>query len=146
MNEEIKRPNKTGGISQAVAEEEFERFCKAARLKMDRVRDQLSQKDIKADKQYFIEELMEGRITVDSDGWPTVHTENEALPEIVFNKRPTGKSLMAMDKKKSGQDAAKMFAIVGAYLGINPPRLMDLDDVDWVNVECVYSLFRGNRA
>jgi hypothetical protein len=134
------------GIPREVAEADFERICRAARLKWDRVRDLNTKKDLEQEKQYIIEEIMEGRITVDQEGWPTVITESEQLPQVKFKRRPIGRDWMAMDRFKEGQDVKKMFAVMAGYLGINSALLEDLEEADLDNVQALHGIFLGNRS
>ncbi len=132
-------------ISKEVAEADFDRICKAARLKWDRKRDLLVKKDLNLDRDYIIEEIIAGRITVNDMGFPTVVTENEALPLVKFQRRPIGKDMLAMDRYKEGQDANKYTAVISQYLGISKSILEGLDSADLDNVQAIHGIFLANR-
>jgi hypothetical protein len=132
-------------VTLEIAEADFDRICKVARLKWDRKRDLLVQKDLNLDRDYIIEEIMDGRITVNDMGWPTVITESETLPVVKFQRRPTGKDMLAMDRYKEGQDANKYMAIIAQYLGIAKSILEQLDGVDLEIVQAIHGIFLANR-
>lgn len=133
-------------VDRETAISEFERFASCARLKLDRVRDGNTQRDLNQDRDFFIEEVMEGRILVDDEGWVTVRTESETLPEVKFTKRPKVTGLRAMDKCKANNDNAKMLAMMADTLGISSALLNTLDMVDFENIGLVFGLFLGNRG
>jgi hypothetical protein len=105
----------------------------------------LVQKDLNLDRDYIIEEIMDGRITVNDMGWPTVVTENDNLPLVKFERRPIGKDMLAMDRYKEGQDANKYTAVMSQYLGIAKSILEQLDSADLDNVQAIHGIFLANR-
>ena len=133
-------------VSNEVAEQDFQRFADMARLKLDRVRNENERRDLGEDRQYFIEEVMDGRIVVDENGYPTVLTESEELPEVKFTRRPRVTGLRAMDKCKKENENGKMIAMMADTLGIAPAKFNTLDTVDFENVSLVFGLFLGNRG
>lgn len=132
-------------VTKEIAEADFARICKVARLKWNRKRDLLVQKDLNLDRDYIIEEIMDGRITVNDMGWPTVVTENDNLPLVKFERRPIGKDMLAMDRYKEGQDANKYTAVMSQYLGIAKSILEQLDSADLDNVQAIHGIFLANR-
>lgn len=135
-------------IDVETAEGEFDRFATAARLKLDRVRNENSRRDLEEDRQYFIEEVVDGRITVDDNGWPSIHTDhdNEKLKKITFSRRPKGSAWTAMDRVKKDKEMSKIYAAMGAACGLTGKELENLDAVDLESVQTVFMLFLGNRA
>jgi len=135
-------------VDEQTAVQEFDRFCRAARLKMDRIRDENSRRDLEGDRQYFIEEVMDGRITVDEEGWPTIHTDHDhpKLKAIKFDRRPKGSAWTAMDRVKKDKEMAKIYAAMAAACGLTGKELENLDAVDLESVQTVFMLFLGNRA
>jgi hypothetical protein len=128
-------------ISKEMAEEEFDRFAKAARLDMEKPRDQADRTDVFSSKELFIYHIQRGNISVDEDGWPTVHTQSEDLPDIQFRCRPKVTALRVMDKYKATDESAKMLAMLGATLGISPAKLNALDYADYEVAGLVFSMF-----
>lgn len=133
-------------IAKEVAEADFYRFAAVARLRLDRISDSDSRRDIEKEREQFVEEVMDGRIAVDQDGWPTVYTESEILPEVKFTNRPKVTALRAMDKAGLGEENAKMLAMMADTLRIPSAKLNSLDWVDFQNVSLVFGLFLGNRS
>lgn len=128
-------------ISKEMAEEEFDRFAQAARLDMEKPREQADRTDVFSSRELFIYHIQRGNITIDEEGWPTVHTQNEELPEIKFRCRPKVTALRVMDKYKSTDESAKMLAMLGATLGISPVKLNALDYADYEIAGLVFSMF-----
>lgn len=131
-------------IEKSVAEQEFDRFARFARIKLTRSRNANTQRDLEEDRQSFIDLVMDGIVQVDEDGLPTVITECEHLQEIKFTKRPTVLALRAMDKAKESQQNGKMILAMADTLGIATAMFNKLDYVDFDNVSLVFSLFLAN--
>lgn len=111
---------------------------------MDRARNTNTRRDLEDDRQRFIEEVMDGRIIVDGDGIVTVRTDSEDIPEVTFPRRVSALAMAAADKRKDGEDVAKMNAMIGAATGIAPGRIAKLEAPDWFNVALVFGLFLAN--
>jgi hypothetical protein len=131
-------------VDQETAEAEFERFASFARIKMDRMRNTNTRRDLDEARQQFIEEVMDGRITVDEAGVATVHTDSDDIPDVRFGRSVTAMNLAAADKRKENEDVAKMNAMMGAATGIAPGRIAKLEAPDWFNVALVFGLFLAN--
>lgn len=128
-------------ISKEMAEVEFARLCKFARVRLDRPRNKNDKADVEDMKDTLIADLMEGRIVVDDEGKPTVITESEDLPKISFTHRPLGTIFRAMDREKNGQDNAKTIAAVAESVHIAPDRLRALEAADLMTVLTLFSFF-----
>ena len=130
-------------ISSEVAEEDFVRFCSMARLDMDRPRNENDRRDLDDDRIQFIYSVTKGKIEVDENGYPTVHTECEDLPSIRFGRRPQVSALRAMDKCKKSNENGKMIAMMADTLAIPAARFNKLEYADFEIVSLVFSLFLG---
>lgn len=128
-------------ISHELAEAEFNRFARVARLDMEKPRDFSERTDVNSSRDLFIYHVKRGDIEVDEEGWPTVLTQSEDLPRIAFTKRPKVTALRAMDKYKRSDETAKTLAMMGDTLGIAPVKLNGLDHADFETVSLVFSLF-----
>lgn len=128
-------------VSKEIAEQDFRRFAEFARLDEERPRDESDRADFHTSVARFKYYIQRGVISVDDDGHATVHTENDLLPEIVFNNRPRVTALRSMDSQKSGN--AKMLAMIGATLDIPPVKLNTLDYADFEIVSLVFDMFLG---
>jgi hypothetical protein len=133
----------TGQIPKEVAAADFDRFCGMARLDRDRPRNSNDRRDLEDDCELFIYRIMVGEIEVDDEGYPTVHTESEALPRIRFGRRPKVTALRAMDKCKSSNENGKMLAMMGDSLLIPSSKFNTLDYVDFERVSFVFGFFLG---
>lgn len=131
-------------VDYETAAADFDRFAASARIRMDRARNTNTRRDLEDDRQRFIEEVMDGRITVDLDGIVTVRTDSEDIPEVTFPRRVSALAMAAADKRKDGEDVAKMNAMIGAATGIAPGRIAKLEAPDWFNVALVFGLFLAN--
>ena len=128
-------------ISKDMAEEEFDRFAQSARLDMEKPRDESDRTDIFTSRDLFIYHIQRGNIVVDEEGWPTVKTQSEELPEVRFSKRPRVTALRVMDKYKANDSSAKMLAMMGDTLGISPVKLNSLEYADFEIVSLVFNMF-----
>jgi hypothetical protein len=130
------------GMNRELAEMEFERFCGAARINLQRYKKDSDLEDFNDHKDLFIEGVMDGRITVDEEGWPTVHTECEDLKEVRFPRRPKGFDRCAMDKLPADSIHARSFTWIASVVGKSYKLLQALEEHDLTMVECVFNLFR----
>jgi len=134
--------NKTT-VTEEIAEQDFERMLKAARVKWDLYRQISGTRDADNDKALIISEIMDGRISVNESGFPTVHTESEIQPEIKIFRRSTRADKLMIDRCKEGHNVQAQDAVMGVFLKVAPTVLQKLDDVDYRNVEVLWSLFLG---
>lgn len=130
-------------ISREVAEADFERFCETARLDLNKPRNNNDKQDLGEQRELFIYYVMRGRLTVDDDGWPTVITQCEDLPEVRFSRRPCVPALRAMDKVKATNENGKLLAMIGDVLGVPTASWNKLEFVDFEVVSLVFALFLG---
>lgn len=130
-------------ISREIAEADFNRFCEMARLDMERPRNANDRRDLDEDRDSFIYYVQKGVITVDDNGYPTVHTQSEDLPAVRFGRRPNVTALRAMDKCKKTNDNGKMLAMMGDTLMIPSAKFNTLEYIDFEAVSLVFSLFLG---
>ena len=130
-------------VSQEVAEHEFERFAETARLDMDKPRNANDRGELNENRELFIYYVTKGQITVDDDGYATVHTQCETLSEVKFDGRPKVRSRRAIDRVKNTSQVAQQLALIADTVGIPVASFNKLDEVDMEVVELVYSLFRG---
>jgi len=128
-------------ISREVAESDFDRFAKFARLKMDRVRNLNEKTDVEELRAFVVDEIVDGRITVDDGGRVTIRTESAETPEVKFVHRPFGTIIKAMDMQKTGQDGAKQLAAIAETCGISKAKLEALEYRDLANVQVIFSMF-----
>ena len=98
-------------IALEVAENEFDRFTELMDLDVNTEGMSADDKrDFTLQRSRIIEVIQSGSLTVNEDGCPVYipRMKDDASP-ITFYE-PTGASYMAMDRKKLGEDMAKLFA------------------------------------
>jgi hypothetical protein len=146
-------------VTREIAEEDFGRICKAARVKWelyrtrtgkadadgDRDRTRTGKADADGDRESIVDAIMDGEITVDADGWPTVHTEHDSdkLKDIKIFRRPIRGDKLAMDRTKEGQNIQAQDSIMGKFLGLAAKELQALEETDYSRVESLWLLFLG---
>jgi hypothetical protein len=128
-------------VSKEVAEEEFSRFAQAARLDLEKPRDESERTDVFTSRDLFIYHVMLGDIVVDEGGWATVKTQCDELPEVRFTKRPKVSALRVMDKHRASDGNARLLSMIGETIGIAPARLNALDYADFEIVSLVFNMF-----
>jgi len=128
-------------ISREMAEAEFERFAACARLDLSEFRPEKDKAEVDANRESFIEDVMAGRLVVDAEGWPTVLTESEDLPQVRFPRRPSGVDRIAMDKCKQDALNYRTYVWVGSVTKVAAAKLSALDDHDWKRIWRVFDLF-----
>jgi hypothetical protein len=133
-------------VDRETAEQEFERFAGAARLKLDGFRNEKDAKDLEENREFFLDCVMGGSITVDEEGWPTVIVEGDLLKEVRFPRRPKGFDRCAMDKVSDKEPNSKLYAWVGSCVGIASAKLKSLEEPDWAKVWCTFQLFLDQRT
>jgi hypothetical protein len=131
-------------VDKSVAEDDFDAIFKAARVKFD-VYCAVHGKDGELDRQIIVDAIKDGRITVDENGFPTVHpdTENEKLKNIKIMRRPVRADKLAMDRVKEGHDMGKQDAVLGKFLGVAPQMLGLLEERDYNLLQSLWLIFLG---
>lgn len=131
-------------VTAGIAEQDFERMLRAARCKWDRYCSVYG-RDGELDKETIIDAILDGRIAVNDEGFPTLTTEHEApeLKEIKVRRRGLRGDWLAMDRVKDGNDVAKQDAVVGKFLGLAPSLLSRLEDTDYSILFSLWTIFRG---
>lgn len=133
-------------VCREIAEQDFERFAAMARLKLDGYRNEADQASLDNNRELFVECVEDGSIIVDDEGWPTIKTECESLPEVRFPRRPQGFDRCAMDRAKANEQNAKVYLWVGSVTGASSALLKKLEEHDWKKVWCVFELFLDQRT
>lgn len=127
-----------------MAEEEFGRILKAARVKWERYA-KAQGRDAELDKEFIIEAIIDGKVIVNDEGFPTVITEsdNEKLKEIKIPRRPVRGDMLAADRVSSGHDLAKQDAVIGKLVGLAPALLQLLEEGDYRVLTTLWLIFLG---
>jgi hypothetical protein len=133
-------------VDRESAEQEFERFATAARIKMTGFRNEKDQKDLDDNRNQFVEYVIDGTITVDDSGFPSVHVESDDLKVVKFPRRPKGIDRCAMDKVAEKELNGKLYSWVASATGVASAKLKQLDEADWSKVWTVFQLFLDQRT
>lgn len=135
MSNEIK-------LTIELAEQELERFAESMDLDFDT--SHMNDEEHEAFdrmKKTCINAMLKGKLVINDDGLPVVTTSNK---EFVF-KEPTGRTLLAMDKAKEGQDVHKNYHMIGAMVGESDKLIAALRLQDLKVVQAVAMLFLGSQ-
>jgi len=144
IRETTEAPEMSGnGVTREVAEADFNRILKAARVKWELFRQFSGTRDADNDKTFIIEEIMSGGITVNDDGFPTVHTEKQGAEKIKIFRRPIRADKLMIDRCKDGHNVKAQDAVLGEFLKVSPSILESLDEVDFKKIEVLWFLFLG---
>jgi hypothetical protein len=122
-------------VALEVAEAEFERFCKALRL-----RKALAgvSSDARVD---VLSAMQDGRLVVDEKGRLVFRPLDDGDP-LTFHP-PRGADLMAMDQKPEGQKIAALHAVAASLTRDHEKRFSNMDLRDAEIVYAIIGLLMG---
>lgn len=127
-------------VTQEIAEKEFEDILKAARLKWDRYLKKNGDSAIE-DKEEIVNAIMDGEISVNENGFPTVHThsDDDKMKELKFHRRLLGRDLRTLGKSLS--DEQKFFEVAGRYFGVAAAEIEALEMGDIALIQMLWIMF-----
>jgi len=135
-------------VSKDVAITEFERILKAARVKWWKLEKTSGKADTEALKIEIVDAIMDGRITVNDQGFPTIHTDNESekLQNISILCRPIRAHRLAADRINSDFEEKAKDTIIADYLSVGNTKysaseLSLLEEGDYNILDWLWSLF-----
>lgn len=129
-------------VAKEMAESEFDRFVDSMDLDLDTA--EMDPEDLTAfnkQKSRIIKSIMKGSLVINDNG-EAVYTpgkKSKHQEPIVFHER-TGASLMAMDSKKKGHDAAKTYAVMADMCKVHPSTFANLVGIDVKVCEALFAL------
>lgn len=130
-------------IAPEVAEAEFDRFVEEMDLDLDT--SNMDVEDLTAfnkQKRRITMAIERGTLVINENGEAVYTPRNKRSKHqeaITFRER-TGASLMAMDSKKKGHDAAKTYAIMADMTGLHQSTFAGLVGIDVKTCEAIFSL------
>lgn len=127
-------------VAREVAEAEFERLLAAHRIDPTKL-DREGRESLADARRKIIDEICEGRITVDEKGQPTYSMQYEE-GTATFH-RPKGATLLAMDTSK--KDVHRLFAAIAEMTRQPAARFSKMDMVDLDVVIAIATLFLTGR-
>lgn len=140
--------DETPEVSESAAQAEFERILKAARVKWDILCKISGKADTEALKIKIVDAIMDGRIRVNDEGFPTVHTDNkiEKLQSISISCRPIRAHKLAADRINSDFEEKAKDTVIAAFLSVGNTKysaseLGLLEEGDYDIIDWLWSLF-----
>lgn len=132
-------------VSREVAEQEFERMLKAARVKWRMYEIKHGKRDVEIDREIIIDGIMDGVVTINDDGMPTVFTqhENDRLKEVTFKRRPIKADRLVADRVAAGHDAKKIDVMLARLLDLSPAEVASFEEADAGLIESIWCVFLG---
>ena len=131
-------------LAREVAEQQFDKFCDD--FDIDRDTDKMKEKDAEGfneEKEVLIAAFMDGRLELNENSEPVYKPKRPGFPNPLTFREPSGADLMAMDRKKSGEDVGKMFAMMDAVTKSAPGACSKLKGPDFKVAKAIMVLFMG---
>lgn len=128
-------------IAPEMADQEFNRWAEAMDLDLDT--GAMGPEDIddfNKIKSRITRAIVAGRVTVDDKGEIELKPKAGNL-EIVHFYEPAAEVLVEMDRRKSGQDMAKLNSVVGAMTKTSAQQIAALKLTDYKIVQGIAQLF-----
>ena len=132
-------------LTDELAEQEFARMLRAARVKWHVYETVHGKRDVEADKAIVVDAIMYGQIELNDEGFPTINTlhENEKLKRVVMRGRSSAVNWLSMDRIPEGQEIKKLYSVIGKAFGLTAAELGALEDADLNVIKAVWSIFLG---
>jgi len=126
-------------IDRETAENEFERWASAMKIKLDRTGlDENERRDIAEDKDQIIQCIMRGQIEINDNDLLVYHPEGGR--PLTFH-RPRGSDLVVMDKKKKTADFGKINASLATITRTSEVTFAKMYTSDLQMCQLIWSLF-----
>lgn len=130
-------------INKEMAEVEFNRFTEAMDLDVNTEGMSADDKrDFTLQKDRLISAIQKGALVINDNGEP-VFTPQRAGGEVnpITFHEPTGASYMAMDRRKVGEDMAKLFATMADVTGTSAGLFSKMKNADLKVCMAIITLF-----
>ena len=135
-------------VNEEVAQAEFERILKAARVKWWKLGKVAGKADTEALKIEIVDAIMDGRVTVNDQGFPTIHTDNknEKLQSISILCRPIRAHKLAADRVNSDFEEKAKDTVIASFLSVGNTKYSAseiglLEEGDYNILDWLWSLF-----
>lgn len=129
-------------VERKQAELEFDGFVEAMDLDLDTAgMDAEDLTGFNKQKNRVIRASMRGALVFNEDGeavYTPQHRKSTPSDPIIFHER-TGASIMAMDGKRKGHDAAKMYAVLAEMCDVHPKTFAGLVGEDVKVCEALFA-------
>lgn len=133
----------TEKVAREVAEQEFENFVEAMDLDLDTA--DMDVEDLAGfnkQKRRIVRAIIRGDLVFTENGeavYTPRHPRTTHKDPITFHER-TGASIMAMDGKKKGHDAAKMYSVLAEMCKVHPKTFAGMVGEDVKVCEALFAL------
>lgn len=127
-------------VAREVAIEEFSRIFRAARTTWEKYK-RRNPEEAEFDKEDILEAIENGTITVDDNGFPTLHfdAEFDSVKELKFKRRIIGKDISAASRSKD--ESRALYFATGQYFGVSPAEIESLETGDISLLNAIWSIF-----
>ena len=125
-------------IDKETAENEFDRWTKAMKIKMNRFRNTNDKSDLEEDKALVVELIMDGTVTLDDERRMVYHSEEGK--QFTFY-RPKGQQLAEIDKVKETDKVKQSYALAGAITRTSAKSISELYTSEVIEMGTIASLF-----
>lgn len=131
-------------VDAETAAVEFDRFldCMDIDADVDSMDDE-DRKGFSMQKNTVIMAIRRGSLIIDDDGQPVFTPVASDNRDPITFYEPTGAAYMAQDRKKKGQDMAKMYAIMGEVTKQHPGVFAKMKNRDVKVCQAIMTLFLG---
>lgn len=128
-------------VDRETAKKDFTRWLRVNRLRIARPNmDKNDRSDYMETKEVIIQEIMEGRIVIDTRGHLVFTPGDWNHDPLVFYRLKAG-DMHVIDKKREHEDMAKGVGALAAITKTSEPIINDLDANDFILASGVMSLF-----
>lgn len=131
-------------LAREVAEQQFYKFCDD--FDIDRNTEKMKPEDAEGfneQKEILIAAFMDGRLELNDASEPVYKPKRPGFPNPLTFHEPSNADLMAMDRKKSGEDVGKMVAMMDAVTKSLPGTCSKLKGPDRKVAQAIMVLFMG---
>lgn len=143
-NDALAKGSTKSKVGPAPAELEFNRFVEAMNLDVeDEYLNDEDKAGLTLNRRRMIRAIEAGSLVIDGDGTPIYTPQRSDNTEPILFHEPTGASLMAMDRKKTGADVGKMFSIMADFTRTEPGRFAGLKTSDLNICMAIATLYLG---
>lgn len=131
-------------VSREAAETEFNAFCDALDIDRDvESMNEADQKGFESNRERLVLAIMKGDLVFNDQSLPVYTCRRSDLPNPLTFHEQTGADLMAMDRKKDGQNIGKLLALMDSLTKSAPGTASKLNGVDLKVCTAIVTLFLG---
>lgn len=128
-------------VTPEAAAAEFERFIEANDIDVNEsFMDAEDRTAFNKQKRRLLRAIESGALVINEQGEAIYTPQNSDRTDPLHFRQRTGASLMAADRKKKGEDAGKMYAIMGDMARCEPKCFAALKGTDIKVCEAIFAL------